>query len=292
MKTTIVNLFYFIFFFNFCLKAQVTVQNNGIAFISSSSDIVFINGSLNNATGAALTNNGSLYVNQDVTNNQASMSAGTGTLYLNGTAMQTIAGAQTFKTFNLITNNSAGFTLNNNLSASGLHTFTTGHITTSAAPNFMIYESGASYNGDNDSKHVNGLVKKNGSTDFIFSVGNGTYERTIALTNLTAISKFNVKYFDGPTPNTSSLFPPLVLIDVNEYWTINKISGNSARVAMNWDNSKVPVPQVLTSNIRATYYNNSFGRVLAAPVQAILPLQVLLYQTVYRHLIIRLPLAV
>ena len=160
MKTTIVNLFYFIFFFNFCLKAQVTVQNNGIAFISSSSDIVFINGSLNNATGAALTINGSLYVNQDVTNNQASMSAGTGTLYLNGTAMQTIAGAQTFKTFNLITNNSAGFILNNNLSASGLHTYAAGHITTSAAPNFMIYESGASYTGDNDSKHVNGWVKK------------------------------------------------------------------------------------------------------------------------------------
>lgn len=243
----------------FCMdiNAQEALTNTGNLQIYTGAEVVVF-GSFNNASGAALTNNGRLYVSQNITNNQASMAAGTGTLYLNGTATQTIAGAQTFKTFNLVTNNSAGFTLNNNLSASGLHTYTAGLITPSAAPNFMIYESGASYTGDNDSKHVNGWVKKNGNSDFIFPVGNGTYERTIALTGLTTTSEFNVKYFDGPTPNTSSLFPPLVLVDVNEYWTINKISGGSAMVAMNWDNSKVPVPQVLTSNIRAVYYNDSF----------------------------------
>jgi len=243
----------------FCvdINAQEVFINNGNLQIHTGA-IVNGLGSFTNAAGAALTNNGMLYLKKDVTNNQSSMAVGTGTLYLNGTSIQTIAGTQTFKTYNLVTDNNAGITLNNNLSASGTHTYTAGLITTSATPNYMIYESGSLYTGDNDSKHVVGWVKKIGNTDFVFPVGSLTYERTIALTNLTVSGDFNVKYNTGPTPDYTSLFSPLVLVDTFEYWTINKISGGSARVVMNWDNSKVPVPQVLTSNIRAAYYNNSF----------------------------------
>jgi hypothetical protein len=243
--------------FWFYTNAQDAFTNTGNLQIHTGTTVTGF-GSFTNSSGASFTNNGSLYIKGDVTNNQSSMAAGTGTLYLNGTAAQTVAGTQTFKTYNLVTNNSAGIALNNNLSAGGLHTYTAGLITTSATPNYMIYESGSSYTGDNDARHIIGWVKKFGSTDFIFPVGNATYERTIALTNLTAGSEFNVKYFDGPTPNIISLFSPLVLVDGNEYWRINKISGANARVVMNWDNSKVAVPQVLTSNIRAAYYNNSF----------------------------------
>jgi hypothetical protein len=186
------------------------------------------------------------------------MAAGTGTLYLNGTSMQSISGSQMFKTYNLVTNNSAGITINNNLSVSGVHTYTNGLITTSATPNYMVYEAGSSYTGDDDTKHVYGWVKKFGSTNFVFPVGDATYERTVALTNLTASSEFNVRHNDGITPNYINLFAPIVLVDRDEYWTINKISGASARVVMNWDNSKIPVPQVLITGIRAGYYNGSF----------------------------------
>lgn len=260
MKTIIITflIFVLVFVINCCLMAQVTVQNNGTLMVNVTGTL-YVNGSLINASGSALTNNGSLYIRQDVTNNQAAMATGTGTLYLNGTtAAQTIAGAQTFKTYDLVTNNNAGIIVNNNLSVSGVHTFSNGLISTSVTPNYMVYEAGASYTGDNDTRHVTGWVKKIGNTDFVFPVGNGTYERTIALTNLTASSEFNAKYFDGPTPNVAALFSPLVLVDENEYWRINKISGANARVVMNWDNSKVAVPQVLTSNIRAAYDNTTF----------------------------------
>lgn len=259
MKTIIAAFLVFVLMFstNCCLVAQVTVQNNGIVGVPVSG-IFYINGSLINASGAALTNNGSFYVKQDITNNQAAMAAGTGTLYLNGSSTQTISGTQTFKTYNLVTNNAAGITLNNNLSTTGLHTFTNGMITTSATPNYLVYEAGASYTGDNDSRHVNGWVKKFGNTDFIFPVGNSTYERTIALTNITASSEFNASHFDNPTPNRINLFSPIVLIDTFEYWKINKISGANAKVVMNWDNSKIPVPQVTITGVRAGYYNGSF----------------------------------
>ncbi|MBS1509875.1 MAG: hypothetical protein JST86_03490, partial [Bacteroidetes bacterium] len=186
------------------------------------------------------------------------MSAGAGTLYLNGSSAQTIGGTQTFKTYNLVTNNGAGFIINNNLSVSGVHTFTNGMLTTSATLNYLVYEAGSSYTSDNDARHVNGWVKKLGSTDFVFPVGNATYERTIALTNLSASSEFNVRHNNGVTPNKSNVFSPIVLVDTAEYWTINKISGASAKVNMNWDNSKIAVPQVLITGIRAGYYNGSF----------------------------------
>jgi len=259
MKTIIITFFVLalLFFINCCLMAQVTVQNNGILGVPVSG-VLYVNGSVINASGAALTNNGSFYVKQDITNNQASMAAGTGTLYLNGSSTQTISGTQTFKTYNLVTNNAAGITLNNNLSVTNLHTYTSGLITTSATPNYLVYEAGSSYTGDNDSRHVNGWVKKFGNTDFIFPVGNSTYERTISLTNLTASSEFNVSHFDNPTPNRINLFSPIVLIDTFEYWKINKISGANAKVVMNWDNTKIPVPQVLVTNIRAGYYNGTY----------------------------------
>ena len=124
-------------------QAQVNMQNTGTLYISGSPDILYINGSLTNTSAASLTNNGSLYVLQNLANDQAAMAAGTGTLYLNGTATQTVSGAQLFKTNNLVTNNTAGFTLNNDLSVSGVHTFTAGVITTSATPNYLMYEAGS-----------------------------------------------------------------------------------------------------------------------------------------------------
>jgi hypothetical protein len=240
------------------LLAQVDVQNTGILFVSSTSDTVFMGGSFTNASGSALTNNSVVNIKQNITNNEVGMATGTGTLYLNGASTQILSGTQTFKTNNLNTNNAAGFTLNNNLSASGLHTFTSGLITTSATPNYMVYEAGASYTGDADSRHVNGWVKKIGNTNFSFPVGNGTYERTVALTTLTAASEFNVRHNPPTTPNFASLFTPLVLLDTDEYWTINKISGGAAIVTINWDNAKIPMLQVSLSSVKATYYDGTF----------------------------------
>ncbi len=244
----------------FFVNAQVNLQNTGVLFSTGSNDTLYINGDFTNTSAAALTNNGIMYVKQNLINDQASMTAGTGTLYFNGTAAQTVNGTQVFKTYDLITNNTAGITLNNNLSVSAVHTFTSGMITTSATPNYLIYESGSSYTGDGDSKHIYGWVKKLGSTNFIFPVGNATYERTIALNNLTASAEFNVKYNRAVTPNYTSLFSPLVLVDTSEYWTINKISGTAAQVAMNWDNSKVPFPNLMVADIRAAYFDGTFWR--------------------------------
>ena len=236
------------------LQAQSDLQNTGIFYISSASDIVYVNASMTNASTAALTNNGNLYVSQTLTNGQAAMAIGSGTLYLNGSSSQSISGTQQFRTNNLVTNNAAGVLLNNNLDVSGVHTFTGGIISSSATPNYLIYEAGSSYTGDGDANHVSGWVKKFGSTDFIFPVGNGIVERPVAISSLTATSEFNAHHYQSTT-NTSNLLTPLVTVDPNEYWQINRIAGGNANVNMNWNNSKITFPQYPLASIRAGYYS-------------------------------------
>ena len=238
------------------VNAQVNFYNNGILKFSSSGDIVYINGAFTNTGSASLTNNGRFYVLGNIDNSEASMSVGAGTLYLIGSSAQTVSGSEPFKTYGFETNNSAGIVLNNNISVSGTHTFSNGVIATSATPHYLIYESGSSYSGSGDNKHVKGWVKKIGSTNFAFPVGNGTYLRPVALENLSGSSEFNVKY-DMPTSNTNQLEPPLLAVNPYEYWEINKVSGGSASVHMNWDNTKVTFPCYLTGDMAASYFDGS-----------------------------------
>ncbi len=249
------------FFFAFSIvHAQVELHNSGILFLANNADTLFINGNFTNTSTAALSNNGIIQIKQNLVNDQVSMPAGTGTLYLNGMAAQTVSGSQVFKTYGLVTNNTAGITLTNNLSVSGVHTFTAGMITTAATPNYMIYEAGSSYTGSSDSRHVYGWVKKRGNTDFPFPVGTASYLRPVSLTSLTAAGEFDVQHHFIVTPDRYSLYNPLVYIDSAEHWTINKISGAAARVDMNWDNSKIPFPNLMVIDIRAAWYDGTFWR--------------------------------
>jgi len=242
----------------FYTNAQQAFTNSGNLQIHSGASISGF-GNFTNTSSGALVNNGDFYLKIDITNDQSLMAVGTGTLYLNGTGAQAINGTQTFKTYNLNTNNSAGITLNNNLSVSGVHTFAAGLVTTSATPNYLVYEAGSSYSGDNDSRHINGWVKKIGNTNFTFPVGDATYERTAAITNLSATSEFDCKYYT-PTQNVFNLFSPLVQVHANEYWQINEISGGNVRVILNWDNSKVAMDNVAINNIRVAYYSAGYWR--------------------------------
>lgn len=238
----------------YTLRAQSDLQNTGTLYISTGSDILYITGAFTNATTGALTNNGNLYVRQNLINGQAAMTVGTGTLFLNGTSAQTVSGAQVFKTFNLNTNNSAGITLNANLDVNGTHTFSSGVITTSATPNYLIYEAGSSYTGDGNTKHVNGWVKKFGNTAFTFPVGNGTFERVANLSSFSASSEFNAIY-RSTTPNRMNLLSPIMDVEPGEYWEINRISGGTVVVTLNWNNTYVTFPDYLMPDIRVAQYN-------------------------------------
>lgn len=229
------------------------LYNTGTLYLAG--DYLYIPGIFTNTSAASYQNNFSIYLNGDISNSQASMVVGTGTTNLAGSSMQTISGTQVFKTYNLVTNNTAGFTLNNDLSVTNVHTFTNGKITSSATPNYLIYEAGSSYSGDADARHVNGWVKKRGTTNFDFPVGNGTVIRKAGVQNLSVNSEINCKY-NAPTTN-KTWTAPLSALDGNEYWVIDKVSGGTAQISLNWDNSKVAFPTYTVADIRVAHYNGS-----------------------------------
>jgi hypothetical protein len=235
-------------------KAQSSVQNNGVLYVAGSTDILYINGTLTNASAGNLTNNGNLYILQNISNAQVSMPVGTGRLWLTGTSAQDIGGAQPFRTFNLTTSNAAGITLNSNLHVSGAHNFVSGVIATSATPNYLIYEAGASHIGSSNGAHVSGWVKKLGNTAFTFPVGTASFLRSVALSNLSASSEFNVRH-NITTPNTGSYAAPLMVINPGEYWTINRISGGTAQATLNWNNPAISFFQHWLVDYRVAYDN-------------------------------------
>ena len=247
----------YILFFLVCnhANAQDAFTNNGNLQIHSGASLAGFGTFTNTSTGA-LVNNGSLYLKANISNSQASMSAGAGTLYLNGSSAQALSGSATFKTYDLVSNNAAGITLNNNLSVTNAHTFTSGIIVTSATPNYLVYEAGSSYSGDGDARHVNGWVKKFGSTNFVFPVGNGTVERTVALSNLSASSEFNARYL-ATTPNPTLLQLPLRAVDPYEYWPLTRTSGGTAQVTLNWDRSKVYFPNYILPDLVVAGWSGS-----------------------------------
>ena len=239
----------------FCgfLNAQQAFTNTGNLQIHSGGSISGFGNFSNTSTGTLL-NDGTFYLRANVSNNQSSMSPGTGSLYLNGTVGQSVNGTQDLRTFNLVTDNTVGITLNNNLSVSGTHTFTNGIINSSSTPNYLIYQAGSSYTGDADSRHVNGWVKKIGNTNFAFPVGNGALVKKVSIESLSGSLDFNAKY-EAPTVLTTNVQAPLVVVDANEYWIVNRVDAiGSGRVHLNWDQSKVLFPPYLLNAVRVAYF--------------------------------------
>ncbi len=234
------------------VHAQMGIRNSGSLRIHPGTTISGWN-NFTNASTATFINNGIIYLKANITNDEVTMSAGSGTTIFDGSASQTIGGAATFKVNNLTTNNSSGFLINTNLSIAGSHTFSNGLLTTAVTPTYVIYESGSSYSGSSDASHVNGWVKKIGSSNFVFPIGNNTFIRTAAISNLSVNSEFNCKYFSA-TQNIYNLTSPLVQVRPSEYWDIDRVSGGTGQVTLNWDNAKVPMDNVLVADILSGHY--------------------------------------
>jgi hypothetical protein len=226
--------------------SQITFTSQVPIGISSSKDVLFIGGNLENQNSSNLVNNGKLYVTKNINNEQANMQAGTGTLYLKGKTEQTVSGSKTFNAYNLNTDNIEGIKLEANLTISNFHQFSNGVVTTKPGETYLIYKSNASYTGDDDKKHVKGTVKKYGSTDFDFPVGNGNMERKAGLKNISEASVFSCTYAE--TAPTSKATKELKATSESESWNITQSEkyNASANVVLSFNGNKKALPNSIT----------------------------------------------
>jgi hypothetical protein len=215
-----------------------------------------IHGEFVNSASAVLLNDGQLHLSSHFQNDQDGMVAGNGTLYISGTSQQVFSGSRLIRTRNMNMNNNAGLLLSTNLHMAGQQQFVTGVISSSSTPNYLVFESGSSHTGASDASHVSGWTKKTGGTNFEFPVGNGTYYRPVMVSDLSISSEFNVKY-QQPTFMISQVTAPIHMVKSNEYWQVNQVSGGTARVTINWDNSRVRMDNIALTDIRVSRYSGT-----------------------------------
>jgi hypothetical protein len=155
----------------------------------------------------------------------------------------------------LITDNSSGISLENSLEVIRSHQFLNGLIASASSDTYLAYEDGIQITGTSDKNHVIGWVRKSGSADFTFPVGDSQFLRTVTIKDLSQPSWFAVSY-EAPGLTPTQVAAPLVSAHPNEFWWINRLQGGSATVELNWEANKVPLPFRILNDLRGGYYQN------------------------------------
>ncbi|MCX6316539.1 MAG: T9SS type A sorting domain-containing protein [Bacteroidetes bacterium] len=219
----------------------------------------------------AAANNVSLTIGHDLINN-GTFSQGTGVVTFNGAALQQIAGSNSTTFTNLTINNTAGNTttgvsLQRAATVTGTLALTSGHITTTST-NLLTMNAGSSVSGANfasrisggsNNSFVNGPLRKNGNTDFLFPVGKLNaghhYCGISAPTNLTDAYTAEYKRSSGAALGTVTAVG-LNHVSNCENWDLNRVAGTSnVNVTLSWNGS---------SNCSAAVYVNDLATLTVA----------------------------
>lgn len=127
-------------------------------------------------------------------------------------------------------------------------TFTNGILNTTTT-NILQMGATAVATGFSNASHVNGPVRKAGSANFIFPIGNGTVVAPLLISGTGAATdalsnnaNYIAQYF-GVDPTTagmasSSFTAPLTNVSECEYWALTKVSGANARVWLSYENAR------------------------------------------------------
>jgi hypothetical protein len=187
--------------------------------------------------------------------------AATTTVLLSGTVDQQIGGtvATTFTKLELSNTGTTGVTLNQDMTVSGVLTFTEGELVTSST-NILTMAAGSSVASVSDDSFVHGPMEKIGSTPFTFPVGKDFIYRPITISALSASGTFRAEYFhadpSSATYNTGLRDAALKHVSNGEYWNLNVTSGTpSARVTLSWNTYSGTVNDL--TNLRIARWNGS-----------------------------------
>lgn len=140
-------------------------------------------------------------------------------------------------------------TLTNTTDVTGTLTLTNGVLNTSlvaATAPWIRIPSAASVSpvGGSALSYVDGYIRRQGSSAFVFPTGNSGKWRRIAITAPSVATEFESRYVNTPFTNTTTMaaLPTIVLDHVSkvEHWYLNKPLGNDAattKVRLHWEDA-------------------------------------------------------
>lgn len=256
MKQKYITLVLIVFFIK-SINAQFI--NDGELGVQSNTTIsVYENATISN--NGVLVNDGDLYLFDDLTNNGSiSFNASQNTSVLNfvGNQQQIIQGVGVTNLLNVEFNNNSGdfaFDLQKELNVSGVLFFQEGIIHENNQ-GLITFSRDAIYTDLSNQSYVNNSVRRQGNTSFLYPVGDYQDDvfipRKVVVRSLGSINdQFRVTFnWENSNVNFShsDKEASIGLIDMNEFWEINREVGNSeAVVTLTW--SDVTSPNFINSN--------------------------------------------
>jgi len=183
--------------------------------------------------------------------------AGNGYSRFEGKTQQNITGSIPADFYNVLFNNpnntatEAAIRLFGDISVSGNADFVKGVVKDDVFGGIIVFENSATHSNVDNESHVDGFVVKNGSTDFIYPLGDqdtitkARYYRYAAISaTQEAGSAFKGKYYlknsneDYPHASRTGVID---VIDNKEYWKIEKEGGEAnAMLTLSWDAATTP----------------------------------------------------
>ena len=245
-------------------RAQLAT-NNGATVKTNTGCVVYIGGSLNNASGT-FDNSGALTVNGNVTNggtltdsgtitfngnwtNTSTFNRGTGSVILNGGA-QSFLGSQVTTFNNLTITGGNTKTFSQAEIVDGTLDLTRGLLATTET-NLLTFTTAGNWTNGSDTSYVNGPAAKdfNSTTEFRLPVGKAGRFNTVGVKPaISSATTFRGEYFDSAYSNTHSLYTPLVEVSGVQYWNVDRTSGSAnGYVRLYWISGDYGLPGLISS---------------------------------------------
>lgn len=254
MKNKITNTFLFLFSVSAFSQGQTT--NTGTLYVSPSTLMTIVS-DFNNTASGEYKNDGEVLLRANFNNDGITTfnPLNSGYTRFEGFLNQKITGNTPSEFKNVLFNNAnpqPAFQLYGEIRVTGNSDFFKGIVKDDDFGGLMVFENNATHTNTDNESHVDGKVKKNGTTAFQYPIGDKELYRFARISapgeNL---SSFTAKYF---FENSNLLYPhtnktvEIDLIDNQEYWTVEKTGGSSdVMLTLSWDeNTTTPTPIVAT----------------------------------------------
>ncbi|MEN7548273.1 T9SS type A sorting domain-containing protein [Rapidithrix thailandica] len=203
---------------------------------------------------------------------ESNFDEGTNTVTFDGTTDQNITLSDTEEIFyNFTINKASGDVIPNaitQIKSGGKATFTQGIVQTTSSTVFQ-FESGSTSNGGASTSYVDGPVKKTGSEDFYFPIGdNGVWARASITNMLTAdaTTEFTAEYHyasysDDTIDPLLLVTAPSTIVSTIEYWDVEHSGGTApglTEVSLAWEDARrSDITQALlgTDDLQVAHYD-------------------------------------
>jgi len=213
------------------------------------------------------TNNRPFYVGGNYTDNNTSKTGyikGSSKIIFCGTQSQTVSLGYDASFYDMEINNSAGVSVfGGNIDVSDKLYLTDGIIHTTA--DALVKLSSTSSNavtGGSAASHIDGPMSKNilNSGSFAFPVGNYGRYGQITISNTAGTGYWTAQYFNtDPSALGTDYAPPIETICDNEYWSVGRPAGATAKIGLRWDSESTPYTDInmLKNRMQIAEYGNN-----------------------------------